>query len=89
MPYEHVPSLPFPLPHLGGRLLGEASQLISWRSQPIRLGLLSPGCSSWPAGTSTRVEQLLGPQGNDPAPTAGGSHPGEVLPPLLLPGHKL
>ena len=28
--------------------------------QPIRLGLLSPGCSSWPAHASTQVEQLFG-----------------------------
>ena len=27
MPYEHVPSLSFPIPHLGGWLLREASQL--------------------------------------------------------------
>ena len=32
MPYEPVPSLSFPLPHLGGWLLREVSQLISWRS---------------------------------------------------------
>ena len=57
--------------------------------QPIRLGLLSPGCSSWPAGTSTWVEQLLRPRGNNPASMAGGSHPGKVLPPLLSPRHKL
>ena len=61
----------------------------SCRDQPIRLGLPSPGCSSWPAGSSTWVEQLLGPQGSDPAPAAGGGHPGKVLLPLLLPRNKL
>ena len=35
------------------------------------------------------LSNLLGPRGNDPAPAAGGGHPGKVLPPLLLPGHKL
>ena len=54
MPYEHVSSLPFPLPHLGGKLLREASQLISWRSdwaslvQDVAAGLqaLPPGLSN-------------------------------------------
>ena len=77
MSYEHVPSLSFSLPN---RSRGD---------QPIGLGLLSPGCGSWPAGTSTQVEQLLGPRGNNPASTAGGGHPGKVLPPLLSPRHKL
>ena len=82
------PPCHFPSPTWEGSSSGRFPNW-SCGDQPIGLGPLSPGCSSWPAGTSTWVEQLLGPQGNDPALTAGGSHPGKVLPPLLLPGHKL
>ena len=42
-----------------------------------------------PTGTSTRVELLLGPRDTEPASSAGGSHSGKILPPLLLPGDKL
>ena len=48
------------------------------------LGLLGPGCSSWPAGASTGFEQLLGPRDAEPASSAGGGHPGKVLLPLAI-----
>ena len=55
--------------------------LLGWASlvQDVAAGLqvLPPGL------------QLLGARGSEPAPTSGGGHQSKVLPPLLLPGHKL